>query len=176
MATKQLILTEKIAGLGAEADVVTVKAGYARNFLLPRGMAYEVTPAALRRINLLKAKRAQREAEELSTAEELARRIKKLTLDFKLESGTTGKAFGSVTAQDIANRLEAELKGPLIDRHKLVLDRPIKENGEFTIPVKIHPDVPCELKVVVSTVELESKTDSPTNSAEESRPTSRKRK
>lgn len=152
MATKQLILTENIPGLGAEADIVTVRAGYARNYLLPKRMACEVTPSALRRINLLKAKRAEREAKELADAEELARRIKKITLTFTLETGETGKAFGSVTSQDIADRLKAELGGgTVIDRHKLELERPIKEHGEFEIPLKIHPDVTASVRLVVKT-------------------------
>ncbi len=153
MATKQLILTENIPGLGAEADVVTVRAGYARNFLLPRSMAYEVTKSTLRRINLLKAKRAEREAREIAEAEELSRRIKKLTLTFTLETGGSGKAFGSVTAQDIADRLKAELGGQVIDRHKIVLERAIKENAELEVPVKIHADVATEVKVVVKTAQ-----------------------
>ena len=87
MPTTEVILTEKIASLGAEADVVKVKSGYARNFLVPSGKALEVTPATLRRINQLKAKRAEREAAELNEAEELARRINKLKITITLETG-----------------------------------------------------------------------------------------
>ena len=176
MATKQLILTENIPGLGSEADVVTVRAGYARNFLLPRSMAYEVNPTTMRRINLLKAKRAQREAAELTEAEDLARRIKKLTLNFTLETGGSGKAFGSVTAQDIADRLKTELGGQVIDRHKLVLEKPIKENGEFAIPIKIHADVPVELKIVVKTTEPEPVAQPSDEGQGETRRPPRKRK
>ena len=74
----QIILTEKVEHLGAEADVVKVKSGYARNFLIPQGKALEVTPATMKRLNLLKAKRAEREAKELNESEDLARRINKL--------------------------------------------------------------------------------------------------
>jgi large subunit ribosomal protein L9 len=150
MATKQLILTENIPGLGAEADLVTVRAGYARNFLLPQAKAYEVTPSALRRINILKAKRAEREARELGEAEDLARKINKLNLQFTLETGQGGKAFGSITNQDIAEKLKGELGGLAIDRHKLVLEKSIKESGSFEIPVKIHADVTATLKVTVA--------------------------
>ena len=80
MATTQVILTEKIETLGAEADVVKVRAGYARNFLIPTGKALEVTPVTLRRINLLKAKRAEREARELNEAQDLAKKINKIKL------------------------------------------------------------------------------------------------
>src|SRR5438093_12254858 len=95
MATSQVILIENIPGLGAEADVVKVKAGYARNFLLPQRKASEVTPATLKKLDALKAKRAEREARELNEAEELARRINKLKLTVTLETGEAGKAFGS---------------------------------------------------------------------------------
>src|SRR5215211_7400421 len=103
MANSQVILIENIPGLGAEADVVKVKAGFARNFLVPTGKAYEVTPATLKKLNTLKAKRAEREGRELNEAEELARRINKLRLTFTLETGEGGKAFGSITAKDLAD-------------------------------------------------------------------------
>jgi len=109
MPLTELILTENVPGLGAEADVVKVRRGYARNYLLPRGKAYEVTPGTLRKLDALKQKRAEREARELNEAEELGRRIGKARLIFTLETGETGKAFGSVTAQDIVNRLKNEL-------------------------------------------------------------------
>src|SRR6201988_4501978 len=109
MPSTKIILTESVSGLGAEADVVSVRRGYARNYLLPRGKAYEVTSGALRQLDNLKKKRAEREARELNEAEELARRIGKLRLTFTLATGETGKAFGSITAQDIVNRLKSEL-------------------------------------------------------------------
>ncbi len=135
MPLTELILTENVPGLGAEADLVKVRRGYARNYLLPRKMAYEVTPAALRQLNALKQKRAEREARELNEAQELARRIGKARFVFTLETGETGKAFGSVTAQDIVNRLKNEV-GAEIDRHKIVLERPIKDTGEHEVAIK----------------------------------------
>src|SRR5207244_427474 len=109
MPSTEVILTENVPGLGAEADVVKVRRGYARNFLLPTGKAYEVTPGALRQLDALKAKRAEREARELNEAEDLARRIGKLKVTFTLQTGGTGKAFGSITAHDLAGRLKQEL-------------------------------------------------------------------
>ena len=109
MPLTELILTESVPGLGAEADLVKVRRGYARNYLLPRKMAHEVTPAALRQLNALKQKRAEREARELNDAQEVARRIGKTRFVFTLETGESGKAFGSVTAQDIVNRLKNEV-------------------------------------------------------------------
>jgi large subunit ribosomal protein L9 len=140
MPSTEIILTENIPGLGAEADVVKVRRGYARNFLLPQGKAYEVTKKSLRQLDNLKAKRAAREAAELNDAEELARRIGKLKVTFTLETGESGKAFGSVTAQDLVKRLKNEL-GNEIDRHRIVLEHPLKTTGEHEVPIKLHHDV-----------------------------------
>lgn len=148
MPTTEVILTEKITSLGAEADVVKVKRGYARNFLIPFGKALEVTPATLRHLNQLKVKRAEREGRELNEAEELGRRINKLKLTITLETGETGKAFGSVTAKDIADRLSAEL-GQEIDRHRVELERPIKETGAQEIAIKLHSEVVAKLNLTV---------------------------
>src|SRR2546423_14850194 len=120
MPTTQIILTENVPGLGAEADVVKVRRGYARNYLLPRGKAHEVTPASLRQVDALKAKRAEREARELNEAEELARRIGKARMLFTRETGETAKAFGAATAHDIRIRLKNE-DGDQIDGHKNAL-------------------------------------------------------
>jgi large subunit ribosomal protein L9 len=152
MPSTQIILTENVPGLGAEADVVTVRRGYARNYLLPRGKAYEVTPASLRQLDNLKKKRAEREARELNVAEELSRRIGKLRVSFTLETGETGKAFGSVTAQDIVTRLKNEL-GNEIDRHKIALDHPIKTTGEHEVAIKLHHDVTAQLAFQVKSAE-----------------------
>jgi len=152
MPSTEVILTENVPGLGAEADVVKVRRGYARNYLLPHGKAYEVTPAALRQLDNLKKKRAEREARELNEAEELARRIGKLRVAFTLATGETGKAFGSVTAQDIVNRLKNEI-GHEIDRHKIVLERPIKDTGEHEVAIKLHHDVTAHFKFDVKSAE-----------------------
>ena len=150
MATTEVILTEKIEHLGAEADVVKVRRGYARNFLVPQGKAYEVTPATMKRINMLRTKRAEREANELNEAQDLARRINKLKLTLELETGETGKAFGSITSHDLAERLKREL-GPKgdIDRHRIQLEKPIKETGEHEVTIKLHADVTAKLNLNV---------------------------
>jgi large subunit ribosomal protein L9 len=150
MATTQVILTEKIETLGAEADVVKVRAGYARNFLIPTGKALEVTPVTLRRINLLKAKRAEREARELNEAQDLAKKINKIKLSLELETGETGKAFGSITNADLSEHLRKQLGGnTVVDRHRIQLDRPIKESGEHEVVVKLHSDVTATFVVNV---------------------------
>ncbi len=149
MSQTEVILTAHIPNLGAEADVVKVRRGYARNFLIPRGMAHEVTPATLRMTNSLKTRRAEREAKELNEANDAAKRLGKLKLSFVLETGESGKAFGAITAKDIADRIKAE-SGTEIDRHAIVLERPIKETGDLTIDVRLHPDVHAALKISVT--------------------------
>src|SRR5438067_8544155 len=156
MPSTEIILTENVPGLGGEADVVKVRRGYARNYLLPHGKAYEVTPAALRQLDNLKKKRAEREARELNESEELGRKIGKAHLVFTLATGEAGKAFGSVTAQDIANRMKNEL-GIEIDRHKIVLERPIKDTGEHEVSIKLHHDVSAQFTFDVKSAEAKAK-------------------
>lgn len=149
MSHTEVILTAHIPNLGSEADVVKVRRGYARNFLVPRGMAHEVTPATLRMTNSLKTRRAEREAKELNEANDLARRLAKLRLTFTLETGEAGKAFGSVTAKDIADKIKAE-SGQEVDRHRIALERPIKESGDFTVDIRIHSEVHATVKLTVA--------------------------
>ena len=151
MAHTEIILTTNIPSLGAEADIVKVRRGYARNFLLPQGKGLEVTKNSLRQINHLKAKRAEREGREVTAAEELAARINKLKISFTLETGETGKAFGSVTAKDIHDRIAAELNLAELPKHAVVLDKAIKETGDHEVSVKLHPDVTATLLLKVST-------------------------
>jgi large subunit ribosomal protein L9 len=156
MAHTEVLLIENIPGLGAEADIVKVRPGYARNFLVPHGKAHEVTPVTLRKINMLKAKRAEREARELNESEDLARKINKLKLVFTLETGGSGKAFGSVTAADIAKRIKGDLGGIEIDRHKIVLEHPIKGTGTHEILVKLHADIVAKLNITVKSAAEEA--------------------
>lgn len=151
MPTIEVILTEKVPNLGAEADLVKVKAGYARNFLLPMGKAIEKSAGEVHRINQLKKKRAEREAAELNEAQDLARRIGKLKLTFELETGETGKAFGSVTASDIADKLRAELGGNVeFDRHRISLSKALKDSGKHDVEIKLHHDVTATVTVTIA--------------------------
>ena len=150
MAHTEIILTANIPSLGAEADIVKVRRGYARNFLLPQGKALEVTAGSLRQINHLKARRAEREAREVTAAEELATKINKLKVTFELETGESGKAFGSVTAKDIHDRIVKVLKLEELPKHAVVLERAIKESGEHEVDVKLHPDVTATLRIKVA--------------------------
>jgi large subunit ribosomal protein L9 len=155
MADTQIILKENIPGLGAEADIVKVRKGFARNHLIPAGKAYELTTSNLKRLNHLKSRRAERESRELNEAEDFASKIGKLKLEFTLETGETGKAFGSVTTRDIEEKLQADF-GITIDRHKIDLERPIKESGEKEISIKLHHNVSAILKI-----EIKSSTPAP---------------
>jgi len=151
MPTTEVILTAKVPNLGAEADLVKVKAGYARNFLLPQGKAIEKSAGAVHRINVLKKKRAEREAAELNEAQELARRIGKLKISFELETGEQGKAFGSVTASDIADKIRAELGGNIeIDRHRIVLPKALKDSGKHDVEIKLHHDITATVTVTIA--------------------------
>jgi len=154
MANAQVILKEKIEGLGAEADVVKVRAGYARNFLIPQGKAYEASRSNLRHIEALKSERARREAEELVAAQEIATKISKLKPKFVLSTGQGGKAFGSVTNIDIHKELEAA--GIIIDRHSIELDKPVKKSGKSEVSVRVHPQVVATLTISVDAGEEEA--------------------
>jgi large subunit ribosomal protein L9 len=147
MANAQVILKEKIDGLGAEADVVKVRAGYARNFLIPQGKAFEASKSNLRHVEALKTSRAAREAQELVVFQELAVKIAKIKPKFTLSTGQGGKAFGSVTNMDIHKELEAA--GIVIDRHAIELDKPIKKSGKSEVSVRLHLDVIAVLTISV---------------------------
>lgn len=155
MAHTEVILTTNLPPLGAEADIVRVRRGYARNFLVPQGKALEVSKGALRSLNHLKQKRAEREAREVTAAEELASRINKLKLTLELETGSQGKAFGSITAKDLTEKIEAELKDVTLPKHAVQLDKGIKESGDHEISVRLHPDVTAKLKVKIAAAHSE---------------------
>ena len=176
MAHSEVILTESIPNLGAEADRVRVRRGYARNFLIPQGKALEVNPSSLRTINHLKAKRAEREARELTAAEEIAAKINKLNLVFSLETGETGKAFGSVTSKDVQDRLARELPKVELPKHAVELDKAIKETGDQQISIKLHPDVTAKLRISVTTprsADSEKASDQPAQKSSRKKPHSK---
>lgn len=163
MATTEVILREKITGLGSEADVVKVKAGYARNYLIPKGKAFEATKGNLRNLESLQSKRAQRETEELSEAQELAGKISRLKPKFTLETGQGGKAFGSITSMDIHKKLED--KGISLERTAIKLDKPLKRSGKSEIEIKLHSEVTTTLTVTVETDETAAPTKEEDHSA-----------
>jgi large subunit ribosomal protein L9 len=149
MATTQVILKEKIKNLGAEGDVVKVRAGFARNFLLPQSKAFEATASNLRRKESLSKVRLEREAKELDEAGKVAARLKKLKLKLTLLTGQGGKAFGSISTTDIIKAVEDSAKITL-EKHQVELEKPIKTTGTFEVPVKLHAEVECFLKLTVT--------------------------
>jgi large subunit ribosomal protein L9 len=145
----EVILKTKIEGLGSEADIVSVKPGYARNFLIPKDFAAPATNATKRQMEELRRKRAEREAAELNEAHELAGKLGKLKLVFILESGEgQEKSFGAVTNLDIANKLKEA--GHEVDRKKIDLPKPIKETGEHEVTLKLASEIVAVLHITVN--------------------------
>jgi len=143
MAHSEVLLVKPVEGLGGEGDQVKVRAGYARNFLLPRSMAVPLTSANRKQVEALKKRRGEREAQELNGATELAHKLEKTSLAFAVTTGEGGKMFGSVTAADIHEKLVAA--GFTIDRKRIHLHTPVKTLGKHTVKVKLHADVSVEV-------------------------------
>ncbi|NLN18609.1 MAG: 50S ribosomal protein L9 [Firmicutes bacterium] len=144
----RVILTQNVEKIGAAGDVVNVADGYARNYLIPRGMAVQATKANLRRLEHEKeiaGKKALREEEE---AKALAGRLSGTTVTITAKTGEGGRLFGSVTSQDIADAVQRQFNVEL-DRRRIDLPEPIKNLGEYTIPVKLYQGVNAELVVKV---------------------------
>lgn len=143
----ELILREDVKSLGKAGELVRVKPGYARNFLLPRGLAYEATEGNKKRIAGETRARTARQVSEKTAAEALAARLGALDLTLKGKAGDEGKLFGSVTAQDIAAALEGA--GHTVDRRRIELEHPIKALGAHTVAIRLHPDVHAEVRLTV---------------------------
>jgi large subunit ribosomal protein L9 len=143
----EIILRQAIENLGHPGDIVKVSPGYARNYLLPRGLAYEATPGNRKRIAQERQRLEAAEADRRSTAQELATRLEQVSLSFSARVGEENKLFGSVTAGDIAQQLEAQ--GFSIEKRQIDLHEPIRTLGVYRVPVKLHADVKPEIKVWV---------------------------
>jgi large subunit ribosomal protein L9 len=143
MAHSEVLLVKPVDGLGGEGDQVKVRAGYARNFLLPRSVAVPVTKSNRKQIEALKRRRGEREAHELNGAQELAKKLEKASLAFAVTTGEGGKMFGAVTAAEIHDKLVAA--GFNIDRKRIHLFTPVKTLGKHTVKVKLHADVSVEI-------------------------------
>ena len=149
----ELILRETIDHLGRRGDVVTVANGYARNYLLPHKLALRVTEANRRQVERERQAVESREAGERQTAEALANRVAAVECAIARRVGENDALYGSVTSADIAEFLASQAL--TIDKRKIQLDEPIKELGEFTVPIKIHRDVTASLRVRVVKEEIE---------------------
>ena len=161
MSKTEVILTHNIVGLGAESDHVKVAPGYARNYLYPQGLAIPLTGANKRRIEVLRQRRAEREAHEFNTMSELSKSVSKLTCTIKVKTGEDGKMFGSVTSGTIADELK-HLFDISLDKKKIHLDHPIKTLGDHEVELRLHPEVTSTLKVhIESTTPLPPPPEAP---------------
>ena len=148
MSQTKVLLREDVDNLGARGEIVRVKAGYARNYLLPRKLAVQATAGNVKQIEAERGALMKREARERGTAEQQAEQVRKVRLNFTRKVGEHGVLYGSVTSMDITEALREQ--GYEIDRRRVQLREPIKETGEFTVNVKLHRDVVVELPVTVA--------------------------
>ena len=143
----RLILRTDVGELGKRGDVVKVAPGYGRNYLLPRGLAYPFTESNVHRVEKEKRTLQVHQARERQEAEELGRRIAQLSCTIVKKVGESDTLYGSVTNADVAEALQKE--GYSMDKRKIVLEDPIKSLGIYSVPIRLHPEVTCELKVWV---------------------------
>jgi len=148
MAHTKILLREDVDDLGARGEIVRVRAGYARNYLLPRKLAVEATSSNVKQIEQERAALLKREAKERTTAEAQADQMGSVILNFERKAGEQGALYGSVTSMDIAEALKE--RGYEVDRHRIHLREPIKRLGEFVVPVRLHRDVTVDLQVKVA--------------------------
>ena len=143
----EIILRQAVENLGKPGDVVKVKSGYARNYLLPHGLAYEATPGNLKRIQQERDRLEAAENERRASAQGVAEKLEQVSLTFSARVGEEGKLFGSVTATDIAQQLETQ--GFHVEKRQIDLHEPIKALGVYRVPVRLHADVKPEIRVWV---------------------------
>lgn len=143
MANHEVLLLKPVDGLGAEGDQVKVRAGYARNYLLPQGMAVPLTVANRKQVEALKRARGLREAKELDGAQALAKQIEKAGIAIAVKTGEGGRLFGAVTVNDIHAKLTAA--GITLEKRRIHLGQPIKTLGKHEVKIKLHPEVSVDL-------------------------------
>ncbi|MEI6362852.1 MAG: 50S ribosomal protein L9 [Actinomycetes bacterium] len=144
----KLILTQDVSGLGAPGDVVEVKDGYGRNYLLPRGFAINWTRGGEKQVTQIKRARKVREVRDLSHANEIKQALEAKTITLTARAGDGGRLFGSITTADVADAVKAA-GGPVLDKRKVSLSAPIKTVGKHAASVEIHPDVTATVTVEV---------------------------
>jgi large subunit ribosomal protein L9 len=144
----KLILTQDVPGLGAPGDVVEVKDGYGRNFLMPRGFAIAWTRGGEKQVTQIKRAQKVREVRDLGHANEIKQALEALTITMPAHAGETGRLFGSITNADVADAVKAA-GGPVLDKRKVVLAGPIKTVGKHAATVEVHPDVTAKITLEV---------------------------
>ncbi len=148
MGTTNILLREDVEHLGGRGEIVKVRAGYARNFLLPQGMASLATKGNVKQVEAERSALLRKASIEISTAQAQSEQMKGIALSFERKAGEDGTLFGSVTSMDVADALKA--KGYDIDRKKITLKDAIKTTGEYTVPVKLHREVVLNVPVSVT--------------------------
>lgn len=149
MKNVKVILKQDLENLGQAGEVVTVKPGFARNYLVPRGLAYEATPANIRQLEDEKRRAEAKSKKEYLEARRRAAQLEGVSLTFHARAGEESKLFGSITAADIADRLKEQGLDFQVDRRQIDLDEPIKALGVYTVPIRLHTEVRPEIKVWV---------------------------
>jgi large subunit ribosomal protein L9 len=149
MKNLKVILRQDVPELGQSGDIVTVKPGYARNFLLPRGMAFEATSANIKQLEGEKKRGETRSKQQYLEARRQSSQLENVSLTFHANAGEEGKLFGSITSADIAERLGQQNLDFQIDKRDIELDEPIKSLGVYNVPIRLHADVKPEIKVWV---------------------------
>ncbi|NLT48764.1 MAG: 50S ribosomal protein L9 [Clostridiales bacterium] len=144
----KVILLQDVKNMGKAGNVVNVSDGYARNFLIPKGLVKEATPANMKELERIKAANAAILAENLESAQALEKKIAMLRVTIKTKGGEGGRLFGSITAKDIADALQQQ-HGIEIDKKKFVLESPIKQTGEHVVEIKLFTNVTAKLRVIV---------------------------
>ena len=148
MAHTKILLREDVDDLGARGEIVRVRAGYARNYLLPRKLAVEANAGNVKQIERERELLLKKAASERASADAQAEQMRSLVLTFERKAGEQGALYGSVTSMDIAEALQE--RGYEVDRHRLHLREPLKRIGEFTVPLRLHRDVTVDLQVKVA--------------------------
>lgn len=144
----KVILQEDVKGLGKKGDIVEVSEGYGRNYLIPRKLAAPLTEGKIKEASLIQESRAKKEAKEKKNAEELAARLKGMTVTIAAKAGEGGRLYGAITSRDIAAGIEAVLKKPF-DKRKIELQEPIKSLGTYPVVVRLYPGITAEIRVEV---------------------------
>lgn len=144
----KVILTKDVEKIGSFGEVLIVKDGYAKNFLIASGIAIMATPGNLKQIDLVKKSRVKVEAKSIKEANEIAEQLNGLKLIFKVKSSSEGKMYGSITNKDIADKI-LSFKKIEVDRKKIELEDTIKEIGNYDIDIKLYKDVKCTVNVVI---------------------------
>ncbi len=147
----EIILTQDVKSLGKKGEIVKVSDGYARNFILPKKLGMEATKQNLYDLNMQKAAEEKRQKEILEEAKAFGKKLEELTIKLSIKAGEGGKTFGSVSSKEIVEAAKKQFNLD-IDKKKLQLNDPIKHAGSYTVPVKLHPQVTAEMKVVVEAI------------------------